>query len=45
MAVVNKRRLGIDSLILRLELLAGKDVDRNFLERQSLEPEGNPHTK
>jgi hypothetical protein len=40
MAVVNKRRhhaLGVDSLISRLELLAGKDIDRNFLERQSLE--------
>jgi hypothetical protein len=48
MAVVNKRRhhaLGIDSLISRLELLAGKDIDRNFLERQSLEPQGNSHTK
>ena len=41
MAVVNEGRhhtLGVDGLITRLELLAGEDVDRNFLERESLEP-------
>jgi hypothetical protein len=48
MAVVNKGRhhaLGIDGFITRLELFAGKNVDRNFLERQALEPEGYPHAK
>jgi hypothetical protein len=47
-AVVNERRyhaLGIDGLIRRLELLAGQDVDRSFLEWQILEPEGNPYPK
>ncbi len=48
MAVVDERRhdtLDIDRFIARLELFARKDVDRNFLERQSLEPQGDPNAK
>ncbi len=48
MAVVNEgghHALGIDRFILRLELFSGQNVDRNFFERQSLEPKRNPHTK
>ena len=40
MAVMDEGRhhaLGADGRVIRLELLAGEDVDRNFLERQSLE--------
>ncbi len=37
--------LGIDRVITRLELFAGKNVDRDFLERQALEPQGDPDTK
>ncbi len=47
MAVANKRRhdtFGIDSFITRFELLSGKNVDRNFLKRQTLEPERNPQS-
>src|SRR6185437_5777892 len=35
--------LGIDGFVAaRLELLAGQDVDRDFLERQALEPKRDP---
>ena len=37
MAVVDERRhhaLGTHGRVIRLELLAGQDVDRNFLERE-----------
>jgi hypothetical protein len=45
-AIVNKCRhdpLGIDGRISRLELLAGENVDRGFLERQILKLERDPH--
>jgi hypothetical protein len=48
MALVNKRRhhtLRIHGVVARLELLSGKDIDRNFLEGQALKPQGNPDTK
>jgi hypothetical protein len=37
--------LGIHLRIFRLELLAGEDVDGNFLERQPLEPQRHAHPK
>ena len=48
MAVVDERRhhaFGVDSLIARLELFPGKNIDRSFIKRQSLESERDPHTK
>ncbi len=48
MSIVDKgghNALGVDLLISWLELLAGKNVDRRFLERQSLEPERHPYPK
>ena len=48
MAVMNEGRhhaLGVDKLVARLELLAGEDVDRDFVECQTLQPQGHPDTK
>src|ERR1700712_3018084 len=48
MTVMNKCRnhpLRVHRFISRLELVPGKNVDWNLLERQPLQPQRNPHPK